>query len=222
MSFSDREYMTRREPSVFSPKRRPADRSLHSTLWMVLIWLSALYVLYKVFLWWDVQQRPSRLTMPNAEVIAPVAGSGHTISNKLPPKTYAPQAPSQLEPAPSTNDTRTVRKCLSQGSVTFTDKTCPDGSVTSHITVNTANVGTVAPEATQAPREQFASPTVAETPPATATKSTAMSNQAACHSLEMAIQHIDSMARQPQSAQVQDALSAKRKKARSKQFALHC
>jgi hypothetical protein len=46
--------------------------------------------------------------------------------------------------------------------------------------------------------------------------------QAECKALDAQIQQYDSMARQPQSGQAQDRISAKRKKARDRQFQLKC
>jgi len=47
-------------------------------------------------------------------------------------------------------------------------------------------------------------------------------NTAACEALEQHIVHLDAMARQPQSAQMQDWIKAQKADARSQQFRLRC
>jgi hypothetical protein len=49
-----------------------------------------------------------------------------------------------------------------------------------------------------------------------------MGNTAACEALEQHIVHLDAMARQPQSAQMQDWIKAQKADARSQQFRLRC
>lgn len=55
-----------------------------------------------------------------------------------------------------------------------------------------------------------------------ANQAAAPSNKDACKELEERIKHLDSTARQPQTAGVQDRLRELRKQARDKQFALRC
>jgi hypothetical protein len=108
------------------------------------------------------------------------------------------------------------------GQVLFTDSDCPTGSKASSITVNTANVGTVAPKRleTITPRNQDQSAVM--NAPSASTVKTALARNTECGYLEEQIQLIDSLARQPQSAQTQDNLSAQRKKLRSRQHELPC
>lgn len=59
------------------------------------------------------------------------------------------------------------------------------------------------------------------------TETTVNSNLAAakiaeCKSLDIEITHLDAMARQPQSGQVQDQISVRKRKARDRQFGLKC
>lgn len=53
-------------------------------------------------------------------------------------------------------------------------------------------------------------------------KQTGTDRKSKCAALDAQIQRYDSMARQPQSGQKQDAISAKRKTARDRQFQLRC
>lgn len=55
-----------------------------------------------------------------------------------------------------------------------------------------------------------------------ANRAAAPSNKEACKELEERIKHLDSTARQPQTADVQDRLRELRKQARDQQFALRC
>lgn len=48
------------------------------------------------------------------------------------------------------------------------------------------------------------------------------SNLAECKSLDAQITQFDSMARQPQSGQMQDWITGEKKKARDRQFSIHC
>ena len=50
----------------------------------------------------------------------------------------------------------------------------------------------------------------------------AATRQAECASLDAQITHFDAMARQPQSGQMQDWITAHKRKARGRQFQLHC
>jgi hypothetical protein len=50
----------------------------------------------------------------------------------------------------------------------------------------------------------------------------ATTNQLACRSLDEEVNRLDALARQPQSAQMQDWIRSKRQNARDAQFRLHC
>ncbi len=50
----------------------------------------------------------------------------------------------------------------------------------------------------------------------------APSNKSECQSLDKQVEHLDAMARQPQSGQMQDWIRAQRQKARERQFSLRC
>lgn len=50
----------------------------------------------------------------------------------------------------------------------------------------------------------------------------AAAKKAECRSLDTQIERWDAMARQPQSAQMQDWISEQRKQARDRQFRMHC
>jgi hypothetical protein len=212
--------MNRREPSVFSSGPSPDEASLWSVVWAVLAGLAILFVLYKSFLWWDLQRQPQ--PVPQATVGAPLDGTTPRAPVALPPQTNNYPDRLVLESDPSTTAKRTVRKCLVQGHVSYTDRPCPNGGTTSSVTVSTANVGTVAPTAPPEPAVQITQQVVGQQAPAMQTQGTDATKQVECDYLEMEIKRIDAAARQPQSGQTQDALAEQRKKVRSRQFALHC
>jgi hypothetical protein len=108
------------------------------------------------------------------------------------------------------------------GHISFTDRPCPNGAITSSVTVSTANVGTIAPIAPPEPVMQIRQQVVIAQVPNTQAQSSFATKQVECAYQEMEIKRIDEAARQPQSGQVQDVLSEERKKVRSRQFALHC
>jgi hypothetical protein len=189
---------------------------------MVLTWLSVCYLLYKAALWWDIQRKPVPTQIPEAGVTAPRLGSSPSAQAAMPPKTSSRQQPFPVESETPATDARTVRRCIVDGNITFTDRTCPNGSKTSSVTVNTANVGTVAPKAPQAPPVQITPQIATSQAPTTQVIGMAKTNQLDCASLELEIKRIDAMARQPLSGQAQDVLAEERKKIRSRQFTLHC
>lgn len=60
-------------------------------------------------------------------------------------------------------------------------------------------------------------------PPANSVVDTSASDRAAeCRSLDARVNHLDSLARQPQSGAMQDWIRGERKKARDRQFGLRC
>jgi hypothetical protein len=111
------------------------------------------------------------------------------------------------------------------GQVIFTDRDCPSGAKESSVTVNTANVGTVAPqvqETTPIPGQQRNVVTTTTTYTTNGAAGNASGRAAECTYLDIRIKQIDSQARQPLSGQAQDGLTAERTKVRSRQYELHC
>ena len=217
--------MNRREPTVFSTGSSRNVHSLRSILLAVLTWLSILFLLYKAFLWWEVQRKPIPQSLQQGTVVAPLANTKPQEAIALPPRTYRHLEQSPLAFDSSTTDKRTVRKCVVDGHISFTDRPCPNGAITSSVTVSTANVGTIAPIAPIAPPEpvmQIRQQVVIAQVPNTQAQSSFATKQVECAYFEMEIKRIDEAARQPQSGQAQDVLSEERKKVRSRQFALHC
>jgi hypothetical protein len=64
--------------------------------------------------------------------------------------------------------------------------------------------------------------TLYATPAPTPVATPAASNKAECQALDRQVEELDALARQPQSAQVQDRIRGDRKAARDRQFAIRC
>ncbi len=228
MGIADRDYMHERKEPTFEKGRTPKSLSraenssgLRSKLWMILVWLSILVLLYKSFLWWESSTRMNRKSIANVEVVAPV-DSVPTYQSDAPQvikrQQQSPSVPSeQFQP-----DKRSVTKCIVNGKVMFTDNACPTGATASSVTVYTSNVGTVQPSYISPPTEDAQIVALA---PSVVQQTTVVNHgpsakEFECPILTQQIERIDRLARQPQSGQAQDQLSAERKRLRSRQFAL--
>lgn len=211
--------MHRREPSVVSIKK--AD-SHPSVLGMTLTWLAVFFLIYKAFVWWEAHKKPVAQVAPPTAVSSPSPVAASQANS-------APTPVARAEPQATSHDggqwsegERTVTKCVGNGQITFTDKECPHGSQVSSVTVNTANVGTVAPRPSTTTTVQVVTPVVVQQPVSVAQLPVADTRSMECAALEARIKQIDAAARQPQSAAMQDMLTAEKRNARSRQFALHC
>jgi hypothetical protein len=224
MGLADRDYMNERRPEVQRWERPSRETSLRSTLWIILTWVSVLFLLYKSFLWWGPQKTAVIAIHPSIEVTVPQAAVVEQRQIILPPTPQPVQLGSDARLAPVHPGDRIVTKCVVNGKVIFMDRDCPTGAMESSVTVNTANVGTVVPH-TIAPPPQVQHRNVVTTTTTYSTNdvtSKAATRDAECTSLDIRIKQIDSQARQPQSGQTQDALSAERARHRSRQYELHC
>lgn len=228
MGIADRDYMRERKEPTFEKGRvskrltRVGNKSeLRSTLWMILTWLSILFLLYKSFLWWESGRRMDRKSVEGVEVVTP--------ENPVPTyQSNAPQVIKRQRQSPSVAleqfqpDKKNVTKCIVNGKVMFTDNACPNGATASSVTVYTSNVGTVQPSyiSPTPVQAQVAAPSVIQQ--TTVVNQSPSAKEIECPFLKQQIDHIDVLARQPQSGQTQDQLSAERKRLRSRQFALGC
>lgn len=204
--------MQRQPAEVFDSRKSSQNHRFRSTLWTVLIWLTALLLLYKSFLWLESYKQSRKELDPGTELGVPEKAPQTNSRNFVPSPGGQSQQSSSTGYEASSPDTRTVTKCLLNGRVTFTDGKCPSGSSNSTVTVDTAKVGTVAPPA-------FVS---APPQPAVETSNAASVHEAECNLLKQEIDQIEALTRQPLSGRYQDDLRARREKIRSRQFALHC
>lgn len=222
MGLSDRDYMHERKPSFSEGKKSRKNTALRSTLSMILTWIFILFLLYKSFLWWDSKQQTRKEINPSLEITTPASTTIGIAPRYIPPETGRRQEdyPSRTD-QPSTNK-QSITKCVINGQVSFTDGVCPNGATTSNVTVNTSNVGTVPATKfvpTSLPVQIYQAPTLQ---PIAEIQNARSTNEAECNFLRQQIDYFDALARQPQSGQAQDNISAERKKLRSRQFALGC
>ena len=221
MSIHDRDDMrTPRERPGWPPRREPL-----SPLW----WIVIVLVLLALGRWaqdrWPSLRAWSPAT-PRTEALAPPTLAAPPHPNPFPddPTWHAGARPTIDRPAPVRAPSEVaVFKCKRDGKVSYGDAPadCPGGQG-AWISVDPR------PLPAPAPRPQ---PRVAEAAPATRAEAPAVVVAAPppvdvrrieCQALEQEIASIDAAARHPQGPQTQDALRARREKARSRQFALHC
>lgn len=224
LSLPDRDYMHRREPSVYSPGGDDDEISSGAMLRLVLTWVSVFFLIYKGFVWWEDHKRSLAKPAPLSEISSPAPAVAPSVQS-APPRAVRSQPTPALTPHDGgqwSGGQRTITKCVVNGQTTFTDQDCPHDSLASSVTVNTANVGTVAPRSTTSTKVQVVTTPVAQLPAVAAPSPVADARSWECPALEAHIKQIDAAARQPQSAQTQDRLTEEKRNARSRQFALHC
>ena len=218
MGLIDRDYMhDRRRQRPFSP---PPERFNFGTLGMVLVFVAALFFLYKVADW----KLNHRSAQPAHQ---PGAASPVQAAAKPKPAPLHPLLPTQPPPASqalpdATADIARVTKCVANGGgTTYGDAVCPQGSASSQITMR-ANHNLMAAVRPEAPRPAEAPAEQAIVVTQTRFVDDAAAKKAECRSLDTQIERWDAMARQPQSAQTQDWITEQRKQARDRQFRLRC
>jgi hypothetical protein len=212
MGLIDRDYMhEKRRQRPFSP---PPER--FSTLGKVIVFVVALFVLYKIADWKLTQQAASLAAKST------LAAVPKTIQRPVEaPATTFPPVPLDQSPSSQTANTQTVIKCVVNGKTSYADSACPQGAVKTHVTTRAdQNLMTAVRPATEMQTEEAVSQPLAvarnnPSPDAAAKK-------AECQMLIARIEQLDSMSRQPQSAQMQDWIKDERKKARDQQFRLPC
>lgn len=213
MGLMDRDYMhdKSRRSRPFSP---PPERFTWGTLGMVLVFVALLLFLYKVAEW-KLNGQP--VPQPVVESAPQPAPPSITAPRRTPPMQLAYPSPSNTAAGISQ-----VTKCVTNGRTSYGDAACPQGSVSSQLTVR-ANHNLMA-----AIRPTVASPAEATPtpPPMVAVQANPINDATArktqCEALDLQIRYWDSRARQPQGAQTQDWISEQRKQARDQQFRMGC
>jgi hypothetical protein len=202
----------KRRQRPFSP---PPDR--FSTLSKVLVFVVVLFVLYKIAEWKLHQHAASPAGKQTTEAVRKtVQRPAEAPTQVLPPMPPYPNTPD------ATANTHLVNKCVANGKTSYGDSTCPQGAVKTQVRTRAdQNLMTaVRPAAVMQTEEEAVSQ------PAAAARSgpslDAAAKKAECQALNAQIEHLDSMSRQPQSAQMQDWIKEERKKARDQQFHLLC
>lgn len=216
MGLMDRDY-TRREDRQ-QPFRPPPTRSGASTLGMVLIFIAILFALYKIADW-KLQQRAAQ---PVGQAAAVKADRAERADIQPAEPARRPLQPQSTEDAGAA--TQWVTKCVAKGKTSYGDGPCAQGAAASQIRTRSDHnlMAAVRPELINAaPAEERTSPrsVVAQNSPAA---DPAGVKKAECKALDARVEQLDSMSRQPQSAQMHDWIRDERKKARDRQFRLSC
>ena len=218
MGLIDRDYMhDRRRQRPFSP---PPERFNFGTLGMALVFCAALFFLYKVADW----KLDHRSAQPAHQRQAAPPVQAAALPNPAP---LHPLLPTQPAPAPqplpdATAGIARVTKCVADGGGTsYGDAACPRGSASSQITMR-ANHNLMAAVRPEAPRRAEVPAEQATVVAQTRSVDKAAARNTECRLLDAEIERLDAQARQPQSAQSQDAISERRRQARDRQFRLHC
>ncbi len=195
-------------PSFLRP---PPERGVPLLWWLLgllALGLAGLYVLR--------MHRAPVPAAPAATVTAPAPSAART----APPATTPQRAPARAPVArPSRGPETVVTRCESGGRTTFTDGDYAPGAHASELRVRRdLNLADGAPHL---PRARLSrAPAVAQAPQQRSAST--LDRDVECRDLAQRIQGLDAQARQPQSARMQDWISARRHEARSRQFALRC
>lgn len=215
-----RDYMNeKRGRQAFNPA---PEKSAASTLFMVLVFVAALFFLYKLADW-HLNQRASGLTTqstPNAQP-TPDQPPSRQEASKLPRESGLRPYQDHDASTPAAGN-RVVTKCIVHGKTSYSDAPCASGAVATQVTTR-ADHNIMAPVRVTA---TVATETTYSPAPAAVAQATAPSDYAAkkleCEALESRVQYLDSMSRQIQRAQTMDWIKDERKKARDRQFRIPC
>lgn len=144
-------------------------------------------------------------------------------TTSLPATRPAPQTQPETYP-PAAPGTRIVTKCVVNGKTMYGDDACPQGATSARVVTKTDHnlmPGLTPAQMAAANRIPPEAPSVSVAGFAQAGES--VSNGAGeCKALDERIKYLDSMARQPQSGQMQDWIKNERKIARDRQFRISC
>ena len=228
MGLADRDYMRERRPrgdGLFTP--RPSAGGTPA-LHIILIWLLVGLVLWIAANWFLTHQRatqrlaappPAAQSQPAVEAPAPQAAL--PTEDRYPANT---QAYRQNNPAASNQQ---VIKCTAGGKTMYSDTPCPIGALATAVQITQAppvppQPLRSAPPPTQTPANWPQPPIVIVQAPQTPVVDPSAMRQLECKALDDEIKRLDSWARQPNSGQTQDLIRDRRKRARDRQFEIHC
>lgn len=224
MGLMDRDYMHEKRPrQAFIPQ---PEKSAANTLWMVLVFLAALFLFYKLADW-QLHRQSSSFAAQSARwvppALSPLPARQEASAHSLPrtPESSKSARTDREAPAP-TEGNHVVTKCRVNGKTSYGDGPCTGGAVTTQV-ITRADHNIMKPVRVTASIE--AEPTFSPAH-AVIAQNTAPSDYAAkkseCQLLDTQIKHLDSMSRQSQSGQMMDWIRDERKKARDRQFRIPC
>lgn len=117
-----------------------------------------------------------------------------------------------------------IINCTVNGKTIYSDQECPDGARTHQVTLHDT-AGVISPKKEtllHQPSQRVAAENTQFIPPQSLADAPPQTIQAECAYLNLHIEQLDSMARQPQSGQMQDWIRQERRNARDRQFAIQC
>ena len=214
MGLMDRDYM--KDTGRDRPFARPPESPLTGWLVKLVILACLIYLGFKLAYWLDHRAKPAPSKAVVSATPAAEPRSPQPAARPNPPQipSYTPRQDSPAEPG-------IVTKCVTQGKTSYGDSNCAVGSVTSKVVTRTNQnlmVAVPVPPTAQATAPAPASNAVAQANPGTDYAAI----KAECMWLEGRIKYLDDLARQPQSAQMQDWIRDERKVARDRQFRIRC
>lgn len=236
MGLDDRDSMRGRNQTRFDgagprPFEPPPERE--PWLFIVLFWVSIAFLLYKGVEWWmdhqqprqsptvDQQGPPSARAAPRSDLPVTQPAVPVRPQSSLAPSTAAPSGQS-LTPAPRTGGT--IYLCRSYGGTSFwaADHCNQHNALIERIA--SVPAGMSFQQQVQIAEQQRHAATAAAAVHAVpaATPDPAFARKGVCTALDQRVNHLDAMARQPQSAQTQDWIRSERQQARDEQFRLRC
>ena len=228
MGLADRDYMRERRPRRDGPFNLPSSAGGTPALHIILIWLLVGLVLWMGANWFLTHHRvtprpaaPPPAAQSQPEVPAPAPQTALPTEDRYTAKT---QAYRQNNPATSNQQ---VIKCTAGGKTTYSDTPCPIGALATAVQITQAppvppQPLRSAPPPTQTPANWPQPPIVIVQAPQPPMVDLSAIRQLECKALDEEIKHLDSWARQPHSGQTQDLIRDKRKRARDRQFEIHC
>lgn len=186
------------------------ERPLMHWIATVLVLLALVYAGYRVWESSSDRASPPKTTQDTSATSQP-----------LPPPQTSAQPPSAAPALPAPG-TRIVSKCVVNGQTLYSDNACPQGTAgTQVITKADHNLmaGLTPAQMAAADRVQPAAPSMS----VLAQSGNPIADRAnECAFINSEIKRLDALARQPQSGQMQDWITAERKKLRDRQFRIPC
>jgi hypothetical protein len=238
VGLSDRDYMRDRARENYRRELafRPPSKGM-GLPWMILFWIVLAWVLFKVYTAFgpNVRQTGHQNARSVPQHVEPLAPVSRAVEARPTRTEDAARAPSRaLSPAPTSpppqaasetpHATNTIYLCRAYNGGTFWAQ--------AHCNQHNALIERIAyvpptlpfdQQVAIASQQQRTGAALASTNTVThQTNQTPSGQQQECKALDAHIANLDAMARQPQSAQVQDWIAGKRKDARDRQFRLRC
>ena len=214
MGLMDRDYM--KNTGRDRPFAPPPESPLTGWLVNLVILASLVYLGLKLAYWLDHRAKPAP-----AKAVVSAGPAPEPRSPQAAARPNLPQTPSYPPLTEAPAESGTVTKCVVSGKTSYGDSNCAAGAVASKVVTRT-NQNLIAavpvPPIAQATEPAPASNAVAQANPGTDYAAL----KAECTWLEGRIKYLDDLARQPQSAQMQDWIRGERKVARDRQFRIRC